>query len=90
MGEQYQEEVGAALSISEGAARNRLRFTPDSRSGCFRVFELRVTADEITKTISAIKNDMASYALEIANERDSARRLSVDVSEIITDLSGRP
>jgi hypothetical protein len=87
MGEQYQEKVGAVFSISEGAARNRLRFTPDTGSGYFTVLELRVTADEITKTINAIKDDLANYALEIANERDSARRLSVDVSEIIKDLS---
>jgi hypothetical protein len=90
MGEQYKENVGSSFAITAGSERNRLLLTPDQRFGPFAPIEYRVTAENVAKTIEAMRNDLSDYAAEIAKERKLAGRVSDDVREIVKNLSDSP
>jgi hypothetical protein len=89
MGDQYQESVGGTLTISAGTEKNQLRLTPDRSTGDFASVEYRVTALQIADIVEAMRSDISDYAEEISNERNAARELAQNVSEIVQDLSNK-
>ncbi len=89
MGDQYGKEVGDTFTISAGKERNRLLLTPDTKFGHFVPYEYRLTAEEVVQIVDAMKGDVSHYAEEIGKERESARRLSADVTAMVKNLSDK-